>query len=123
MKNFEAEQILIALKGLSESNTEMSVLTAYTIIQDRVMLEDKLRPYLEMKDRIIMKYSKDGTVTEKTPGFEDCLKEISVIGSKEIEAPDLKKIKPTELKSAKMPVNLVGALFPIFESGSEHEAK
>ena len=116
MKNFEAEQILIALKGLSESNTEMSVLTAYTIIQDRVMLENQLKPYLEMKDKIILKYSKDGTVTEKTPGFNECLKEISVIGNKEIEVPDLKKIKPTELKSAKLPVNLVGALFPLFEA-------
>ena len=115
MKNFEAEQILIALKGLSESNTEMSVLTAYTIIQNRVMLEDKLRPYLEMKDRIIMKYSKDGTVTEKTPGFKDCLNEISAIGNKEIEAPDFKRIRPTELKAARLPVNLVGALFPLFE--------
>ena len=115
MKNFEAEQILIALKGLSESNTEMSVLTAYTIIQDRVMLENQLKPYLEMKDKIIMRYSKDGTVTEKTPGFNDCLKEISAIGNKEIEEPDFKKIKPTELKAARLPVNLVGALFPLLE--------
>ena len=123
MKNYEAEQILIALKGLSESSTELSVLTAYTIIQDRVMLEDQLKPYLEMKDKIILKYSKDGTVTEKTPGFKDCLKEISTIGSKEIEAPAFKKIKPIELKAAKLPVNLVGALFPIFERGSEQESQ
>jgi hypothetical protein len=115
MKNFEAEQILIALKGLSESSAELSVLTAYTIIQDRVMLENRLKPYLEMKDKIIMRYSKDGTVTEKTPGFNDCLKEISAIGNEEIEAPAFKKIKPIELKAAKLPVNLVGALFPIFE--------
>lgn len=120
MKNYEAEQILVALKGLSESNVELPVLTAYTIIQDRVMVENQLKPYLEMKDQIILKYSKDGTVTEKTPGFNDCLKEINAIGNEEIEAPAFRKIRLAELKAAKLPVNLVGALFPILEESENN---
>ena len=123
MKNYEAELMLQALNALSNSNTTLPTLTGYRILVDKNKLETTIKPYLDMRDNIIMKYDKSGTVTKETPGFDKCLQELNAIGNEEAENVTLTKIRLKDLKDTKIPVNLLNAIMPIIDDTEEKDGK
>lgn len=123
MNNFEAENLLTALNRISTSDLAIPTLPAYWILVNRDKLENAIRAYINMKDKIILKYDKNGKVTNQTPGFDKCVAEINAIGTEEADVPDFKKVPLTDLKDDKIPINLLNAIMPIIEAPEEKDGK
>ena len=119
LTNSEAFSILEGLKSIAGKATEIPVEAAYSLVRTRHAIEQAVRPYVELRDQLIMKYSDGtGTLSMVDPHWPDFVSDNEKIASETIEV-DVKKVKVADLGNLSLSLENMERLMPLVEPEQE----
>lgn len=111
-KNGELEEILEMLKRATADKTPLAPRISYTIVKNKLAIEQALQAFYKAKEDIIDAHSggKGNIIASENPtAFAAANAEINII-SKEVTELEISTIKLSELGERDLPLNLVAAL-------------
>lgn len=119
LTNSEAFSILEGLKGIAGKATEIPVEAAYGLVKTRHAIEQAVRPYVELRDQLIMKYSDGtGTLSMSDPRWAEFISDHDKIANETINV-DFKKVKVADLGSLSLSLENMERLMPLIEPEQE----
>lgn len=109
MKSSKAAAFIGEVAKVEGTSNIFPVKVGFKIIKNRISLERDAQPYIEMRDKIISKYSNGkGILREQDENYDICKKEIAEI-DEEI-SPKIEKIKLSEIENLNLPIDILSSL-------------
>lgn len=110
MKYYELSKLDNDLNRITSLETTIPVSEGFKIIKNKQRIQEELKPYEEMRNAIISKYSDNGEVKPDNPNFQKCLEEVTELGNQECEDISFKKIKLSALENLELPMSAISAM-------------
>lgn len=117
--NSEAFSVLGGLNSITGKSAVIPVEAAYNLVKARHAIEQAVRPYVELRDQLIMKHSDGkGTLSMMDPHWAEFVSDHEKIANETIDV-DVKKVKVADLGNLSLSLENMERLMPLIEPEQE----
>lgn len=119
MTNYAAEQHLVQMSELRNETGNLPVMAGYRILQNLHALEAVVKPFVDMRDETVRKYSggKEELHSEDDPeAFRAAMAEIDSIGNLEVEV-EINPLSIDLIRDRELPMKVLFALDFMLKEG------
>lgn len=107
----DLEVVALALQDFERGEYSIPVKATFTVIKNRTKAVELLKPYADMKNAIIKKYSNGtGQIKPEDENYAVASSELAECGSQMVEI-DFEKLEYEQIKEAKIPVKIISVLY------------